>query len=186
MRARDILTRPVVTVDPDTPLRDAVATLTGHGFAALPVVDDQERVVGILSESDALTAGPETGTVASAMTTPVEVVAPGTDTTVIAATALERHIRSLPVVEAGVLVGIVSRRDLLGTLLCDDTDTEARVRALLDEYAGSHRQWDIEAADGVVTIQGICADESEQRVLIALARSIAGVEEVRVVDTAAR
>ncbi|MGW5383140.1 CBS domain-containing protein [Nocardia sp. NPDC003963] len=185
MRARDILSRPVITVRPDTLLPDAVALLTGHGFAALPVVDDSERVVGILSESDAMTAPPGTATVDSAMTVPVEVVGPAADTATIAGVALDHHVRSIPVVEAGVLVGIVSRRDLLRALLCDETTIEASVRSVLDDYAGSHRQWDIEAADGTVTVQGIYADETEQRTVAALARTVPGVAEVRIVDIAA-
>ncbi|MEU1952893.1 CBS domain-containing protein [Nocardia rhamnosiphila] len=102
MRARDILSRPVVTVHPDTPLPEAVALLTGHGFAALPVVDDEDHVVGILSESDAMSAETSTAAVETAMTVPVEVVGPTTDAAAVAASALEHRVRSLPVVEAGL------------------------------------------------------------------------------------
>ncbi|MGW1738715.1 CBS domain-containing protein [Nocardia sp. NPDC001965] len=49
MRARHTLGRPVVTVRRDTPLPEAMPPLTAHGFATLPVVDDQEQVVGIQS-----------------------------------------------------------------------------------------------------------------------------------------
>ncbi|MGW0002803.1 CBS domain-containing protein [Nocardia grenadensis] len=185
MRARDILSRPVVTVHPDTPLPEAVALLTGHGFAALPVVDEEDRVVGILSESDAMSAETRTAAVETAMTVPVEVVGPTTDAAAVAASTLEHHVRSLPVVEAGILVGMVSRRDLLRALVSDEAAIAAKVRALLDDYAGSHRQWDIDVGHGVVTIQGIFADESEQRVVAAMARTVAGVGEVHIVDTAA-
>ncbi|MFR9749637.1 HPP family protein [Nocardia sp. 004] len=43
MHARDVLSRPVVTVRPETPLRETITLLTTHGFAALPVVDATER-----------------------------------------------------------------------------------------------------------------------------------------------
>ncbi|MEV3965053.1 cation-transporting P-type ATPase [Nocardia sp. NPDC050193] len=59
------------------------------------------------------------------------------------------------------------------------------LRALLDDYAGSHRQWDLDPGHGVVAIQGIFADESEQRVVAAMARTVAGVGEVRIMDTPA-
>ncbi|NKY32953.1 CBS domain-containing protein [Nocardia speluncae] len=188
MRARDILSRPVVTVRRDTALTDAVALLTGHGFAALPVVDERERVVGILSESDAMAAiesGREAGIVEVAMSTPVSVVEPTTEVPEMVKVMLDHHRRSVPVVEAGVLVGIVARRDLLRALARDEQALEARVYSLLEDYSGSHRQWDVEVVDSNVTIRGICADEAEQRVLAAITRTIPGVGEVRVVDTAA-
>lgn len=186
MHARDILSRPVVTVRAETPLRDAVTLLTGHGFAALPVVDEQGKVIGMLSESDAMTAaaGPETTTVEAAMTVPVEVVTPATDTATIADRMLTARLRSMPVVEAGLLVGIVSRRDLLRALLNDDGTIEAKIRALLDDYAGSRRQWTIEVSDGGVTIRGIYADSSEEHLVAALARTVDGVRHVEVIDDA--
>lgn len=188
MRARDVMSRPVVTVRRDTALTDAMALLTGHGFAALPVVDERERVVGILSESDAMAAlesGREAGIVEVAMKTPVQVVGPTTEVPEIVKVMLDSHRRSLPVVEAGVLIGIVARRDLLRALARDEQALEARVYSLLEDYSGSHRQWDVEVVDSDVTIRGICADEAEQRVLRAIVGTIPGVGEVRVVDTAA-
>ncbi|MBF6470045.1 CBS domain-containing protein [Nocardia beijingensis] len=186
MRARDVLSRPVVTARPGTPLSEATALLTAHGFAALPVVDEQGRVVGMLSESDALAAGPgmPDETVEAAMSTPVEVVTPTTDTATIASRMLTGRLRSMPVVEAGLLVGIVSRRDLLRILLSDDATIDAKIRALLDDYAGSRRQWTIDVADGAVTVRGIFADTREQQLVAALARTVDGVEHVDVIDDA--
>ncbi|MFI9415413.1 CBS domain-containing protein [Nocardia gamkensis] len=186
MRARDVLSRPVVTVRPGTPLSEATALLTAHGFAALPVIDEQGRVVGMLSESDALAAGPgiPNETVEAVMSTPVEVVTPTTDTATIASRMLAGRLRSMPVVEAGLLVGIVSRRDLLRVLLSDDATIDAKIRALLDDYAGSRRQWTIDVADGAVTVRGIFADSREQQVVAALASTVDGVDHVDVIDDA--
>ena len=183
MYARDILSRPVVTVRPQTPLREAIALLAERGFAALPVVDDDEHVVGMLSESDALAAeSAQTGTnVEAVMTSPAEVVEPGTLTGVIAARMLALHLRSMPVVEAGVLVGIVARRDLLRALICDDASIESKVRARLDNYTGSRRQWTIAVADGRVSIRGRFADADEQRTVSALAMTVEGVEDAHTV-----
>ncbi|WP_159849197.1 CBS domain-containing protein [Nocardia sp. CY41] len=186
MYARDVLSRPVVTVRPETPLREATALLTAHGFAALPVVDEQGRVIGMLSESDALGVGPSmaSATVEAVMSVPAEVITPGTDTSTIASRLLAGHLRSMPVVEAGLLVGIVSRRDLLRALISDDATLEAKIRVLLDEYAGSRRQWSIDVAEGAVTIRGIFADPSEQHVIAALADTVDGVHDVEVIDDA--
>ncbi len=172
MYARDILSRPVITVHAETALPQAVSLLTERGFAALPVVDDIGHVIGILSESDALSATPSDTTVDVAMTTPAEVIEPGTDVPTIAARMLTRQLRSMPVVEAGVLVGIVARRDLLRALMRDDTATEAKIRALLDDYAGSRRRWTIRVDDGRAVVTGAFADAAEQQTVTALALTI--------------
>ncbi|NMN93961.1 CBS domain-containing protein [Antrihabitans stalactiti] len=180
MHARDIMTRPVVTTTPETSLRDATASIVESGFAALPVVDENGRVVGILSESDALTAGPgeQATTVAAAMTTPVETVTPRSDISTIAVRMLNGRLRSIPVVEAGLLVGIVARRDVLRALIDDDATIASNIRALLDDFAGSRRAWAIDVAEGRVTIRGGFADDAEQRVVATLARSVNGVRHV--------
>lgn len=188
MYARDIFSRPVVTVRPRTPLREAVALLTEHGFAALPVVDDADHVIGMLSESDALAAdaAQRAESVDAVMTVPVEVVDPGADTARIAARMLALHVRSMPVVEAGVLVGIVARRDLLRALIRDDAAIESKIRARLDNYAGSRRQWAITVADGRASIRGRFADPIEERTVTALAMTVDGVDKAETVpDTPA-
>lgn len=179
MRARDIMSRPVVSVDTHSTVRDAVTALTEHGFAAVPVVDDGDRVVGIFSESDGLRAEHRRDDpVTTAMTTPVEVTAPDTDMAVIAERMLAKRLRSLPVVEEGLLVGIVARRDLLRTMVRADDVITANVRALLDQYAGSRRHWEVDVADGQVTVTGDFADTAERSLVGALVRTVGGVSAV--------
>jgi CBS domain-containing protein len=177
MRVRDIMTRPVVSVHADTTVREATAALADGGFAALPVVDDAERVIGVFGQADALRAGAELRgrAVVEAMTTPVEVVGPADETSVVADRMLRRHLRSLPVVEEGVLVGVVSRQDLLRTLVPDDDVVAGRVRALLDDYAGSRRRWSVAVADGEARVGGEFADDAERRVITALVRTVDGI-----------
>ncbi|WP_406230377.1 HPP family protein [Nocardia sp. NBC_01009] len=184
MHARDILSRPVVTVRPETPLTEAIGLLTEHGFAALPVVDERFRVIGLLSESDALAAksAAQSAVVEAVMAVPVQVVHPGTDIATVATEMLAGRLRSMPVVEAGILVGIVSRRDLLRTLINDDATIEAKIRALLDDYAGSRKEWTIDVASGRVTIRGNRIDPTEERVITTLARTVSGVDHVKVLD----
>ncbi|MEV6339360.1 CBS domain-containing protein [Nocardia vinacea] len=97
MHARDILSRPVVTVRPETPLTEAIEQLTEHGFTALPVVDDRDQVAGMLSESDAIAAPSalEAAIVEAAMTVPIEVVQPGTGITTIAYRVHSAELRSI-------------------------------------------------------------------------------------------
>ncbi|RMI33555.1 CBS domain-containing protein [Nocardia stercoris] len=184
MYVRDILSRPVVTVGPETPLPEAISLLTEHHFAALPVVDDADRVIGMLSESDALAAAsavpaPAVGAV---MSSPVEVAEPHSDVTEVAARMLDRHLRSMPVVEEGVLVGIVARRDLLAVLLHDSAELEAKIRALLDDYAGSRREWTIEVHGSRARIRGHFADAAERHTVVSLALTVDGIDRVDTAD----
>ncbi|MBF6176606.1 CBS domain-containing protein [Nocardia blacklockiae] len=180
MYARDVMSRPVVTVGTKSTLSEAISLLSELGFAALPVVDDLGRVVGVLSESDVLAAGAgrRGGPVEDVMTVPAEVVHPGSDVSAIAARMLTSRLRSMPVVEAGILVGIVARRDLLRALIRDDTALEAKVRALLDIYAGSRRQWSVDVTDGHAVVRGGFADSEEQHTIAALALTVEGIEHV--------
>lgn len=182
MRARDIMSRPVVSVDTRSTVQEAVTALTEHGFAAVPVVDESDRVVGIFSESDGLRAGGRRADlVTTAMTTPVEVAAPDEDVATIAERMLA-GLRSLPVVEEGLLVGMVARRDLLRTMVRTDDVIVANVRGLLDRYAGSRRHWAVEIAGGQVTVTGDFADHAEKAVVAALARTVPGVSAVTLTE----
>lgn len=179
MRARDIMSRPVVSVDTTATVLDAVTALTEHGFAAIPVVDDGDRVVGIFSESDGLRAEHRRDApVTDVMTPLVEVTTPDADVARIAERMLAKHLRSVPVVEEGLLVGMVARRDLLRTMVSTDDVVTANVRGLLDKYAGSRRHWAVQVTGGHVTVSGEFADTAERSLVGALVRTVGGVTEV--------
>ena len=181
MRTRDVMSRPVISVDTRTTVREAITVLTENGFAAVPVIDDGGRVVGIFSESDALrtdTAGNRDLPVTVAMATPVEVVGPASDLAIVAERMLARRLRCLSVVEEGLLIGVVARRDLLRTMVRDDDVIKGNVRRLLDDYAGSRRHWTVEVTDGEVTVSGDFGDEAERSIVAALTRTVPGVNEV--------
>ena len=185
MRVRDIMSRPVVSVNADASVLAAITSLTEHGFATLPVVDDNGRVVGIFSESDGLRATPSgMTTVLAAMASPVEVVGPGTEVAVVAERMLAGHFHAMPVVEVGLLIGMVAYRDLLRTMVRDDDVVLGKVRGLLDDYAGSRRHWSVEVDTGRVTIAGDFADDAERSVVAALARTVPGVSAVDLTTTA--
>lgn len=123
MLARDVMSSPVITVRPDTPLHAAAALLVSHGFTAAPVADGGGRVVGIVGEADlvrgrivpdgwAVDELPEQ-TVAAVMTSPPTVVPPDQDLAEVVALMLDSRHRTVPVVEHGRLVGVVTRRDVL-------------------------------------------------------------------------
>ncbi|MCS7236628.1 MAG: CBS domain-containing protein, partial [Armatimonadota bacterium] len=54
LMARDVMTSPVVTVQPDTPVKEVARILLTHHISGVPVVDEQGKLVGILTEADLL------------------------------------------------------------------------------------------------------------------------------------
>lgn len=138
----DVMTREVVVVHPRTPLGEAVRTLLGRDYRALPVVDDAGTLVGILTNTDLIERGGLTArlellaalggpaaereltasgvrgkTVGDAMNREVLSVSPRERLDRAAHLMAERKIKRLPVVDdSGRLVGIVSRVDVLRTM----------------------------------------------------------------------
>ena len=122
MRARDVMSSPVITLRRDTPVRAAAALLVAHGFTAAPVVDGGQ-VIGIATEADLMRGHivpdgwvvdelPE-ATVEAIMTLAPLSARPENDLADVVAQMLDRGVRSVPVVDHGQLVGIASRRDVL-------------------------------------------------------------------------
>lgn len=137
MLAREIMTSPVVTVGPLMPIPEVARLLADRGFTALPVVDDDGRMVGILTEADLLRfplppdprrqhhwlpdrRNPAPRTAADVMSTTVESLTPGADVADAARMMVDEHIRCLPIVDGAGLVGVITRRDLLRCALVRD------------------------------------------------------------------
>ncbi|MEV1122031.1 CBS domain-containing protein [Actinosynnema sp. NPDC049800] len=196
MRVRDVMTEDVVTVTPETPVRDACDPLARRGFTTLPVVDRGGALVGVVTEADALRdrlpvdprapvhGEPPRGrpaprrTVVDVMGESAVGVAPGADVAELARWMLEHGARGAPVVEDGRLVGTVTRRDMLRAVSRDDRALEAEVRHRLGLYADPHR-WKVAVVDGRVSIVDELDDECDRHVVAVLAGAVAGVVEVR-------
>ncbi len=114
----------VVTVEKGTPILEAVRKLVEHDFTGLPVVDDRNRVIGILSEKDVLALALRRleGTDDSAerglrvedfMTRDVVCVEVTDSFASLCSCLMKNEFRRVPVVAKGKLVGIVSRRDII-------------------------------------------------------------------------
>ncbi|MDX8147635.1 CBS domain-containing protein [Lentzea sp. BCCO 10_0061] len=184
MNAADVMSSPAVSVNPVTTVRAASAVLGDHGFAALPVVDDEGRLMGVVSGVDLLPAGmsPETAhsPVARVMRGSV-ISAPVTASPAeLTATMLSQRLRCLPIVTEGqVLVGVVSRSDLLRILTPADAVLAARVETALRAYSGRPR-WTVSALDGEVSVSGPFSDHAERKVVEALVRTVPGVRGTQV------
>lgn len=190
MKARDIMTSPVAVLHATESARDAAVVISRTGHAVLPVVADDGRMIGVVSESDVLFAGTSapvdefaTRPVTDIMTTTVRSVALDTDFCLIAQDLLSQRLRCMPVVYEGRPVGLVCQRNVIGALVHEDDVIAARVAALLHDYAGSTRRWTVSVRSGVVCIAGEFCDEAERRVVIALARTEPGVQEVELIPT---
>lgn len=159
MRAIDVMVRDVVTVHPDTDVAEAVKLLAEHDVSALPVVDDEGKLVGILSEAD-LMHRVEIGTenrrpwwqeavtgagtlaeefakshgkkVGEIMTPEVVAVSEETPLSEIATLFERKRIKRVPVTKGGKLVGVVSRSNLIQAL--------ASVVGRMDEHDETDRQ----------------------------------------------
>jgi CBS domain-containing protein len=198
MRARDLMTSPVVTVGPDASVKEAARLLVDHGFAVLPVVDADDRLLGVVTEADLLRnrllldprglihdpppepTAPAPPTVAGVMTTDVLTAVPDTHTAELGRLMVDRHLRAVPVVDGDRLVGIVSRVDVLRTIARDD-DTIAR-DVLGHLSAAGRRRWQVSVTDGVVTLTSEGVDDTDRHIAAVVAGCAPGVVDVHIRD----
>lgn len=196
----DVMTRDVVTVRPATPFKAIVRRLREARVSALPVLDEDGRLVGIVSEADLiLKEDPEleegahlfqrrhrrldrqkaAGLYArELMTSPAVTIGPGASLAEAARLMHRKQVKRLPVVdETGRVVGIISRSDLLTVFLRDDAEIEQEVR----EDVIRRTLWidpdtvSVRVREGVVYLEG----QLERRSLIpVLERLVASVEGV--------
>lgn len=177
MRVRDIMQRPVVSVRSSDSGHHAAVRLAEHGYAALPVLDAEHTVVGMVGSGDLLQTEPaqlRAITVAEIMSTPAVTLGHDQELTEAVRLLAASGRRSLPVVDddAGLL-GILSRGDLLRIALTPDAILQARAQAILDGYTGTPR-WHATVTDAAITVHGHFTDEAERRLALALARTVPG------------
>jgi CBS domain-containing protein len=117
---RDHMDTEVYSLEPQTEILDAVGFLLEHRVTGAPVVDEAGHLVGMFTEKDCLKliatgadANRPRGTVADFMTTAVTAISPDTDVYYAAGLFLHQGFRRFPVIEAGKLVGAITRFDIL-------------------------------------------------------------------------
>lgn len=201
---RDVMSRPTLTVHPETPLKDVARLLVRHRISGLPVTDAGGRVLGVISEADLLLKeqgaanighrrlarllGESTQTRAQlaklaatsagdAMTSPAVTISGDRPLAEAAATMTRRGINRLPVVDSGVLVGVVSRADLVRAYVRSDEELAGVVR----EEVIHRTMWldpdlyDVSVRDGIVRIRGSVALRSTAEVIERVSALIPGV-----------
>ena len=112
MSVREIMTKDVVTVSPAMPVREVANLLSERSVSGVPVIDDEGRVLGVVSELDVV--GRQGATAADVMSQQVISVTEETDVREVVQLFLNQRVRRVPVLSGGQqLVGIVSRSDLV-------------------------------------------------------------------------
>lgn len=199
----DVMTTTVLKARPAMPLKELARVLAEHHVSALPVLNEDDRLVGVVSERDVLlkqghqiprhphwwenrrvrdeirrAAGDTAGQV---MTTPAMTIGPEATLAQAARMMTDHDIKRLPVVDGhGALLGIVSRADLMKVFL--RTDEEIREEILGEVFV--HLLWadptdvDIAVRDGIVTLTGTVGDRSTAEVAERLVRRLDGVIDV--------
>ncbi|WP_031171698.1 CBS domain-containing protein [Streptosporangium roseum] len=203
---KDVMTQRVISVGEDACFKDIAELLVTHAVSAVPVLDSDGHVTGVVSEADLLyreegrerfhgasrppqirpDQGPEAdkarGRVArELMTAPAVTVS--MDVPVAAAGRLMEHhgVKRLPVLDGhGHLAGIVSRHDLLKVFTRADRDIEreVRVEVLVRSLWMDTSRVQVAVQDGVVTLSGRMILRRDVQTAVWMTRQVNGVVDV--------
>jgi CBS domain-containing protein len=197
MLVREVMTSPAVTVGPGTSLKQAIRMLDEHEITAMPVIDDAGHLVGVVSEADVLRDSVQADrrvherlveisaptvrlAVTDVMTHLPVAVAPDDDLSQAVELLVDTQVKSLPVVVSGRVVGMVSRRDVIGVLARQDALIEAEID---EELRQAGVECTVEVNDGVVHLED--ADGTDAlRIAQVIASGVPGVVGVSVASPA--
>lgn len=192
MLVREIMTSPAYSVQEGEPLEAAVKLMATARVTGLPVLDESGRVVGIISEADLLKASlepdprahmrvaphhfaPMAATVGEVMTAHPHTVREDTDVAEVAQTFARTAWKSVPVVRGDVLLGVVSRSDVIRAIARPDAEIAAEIGRTLAEIG--MQGWTVEVTHGLVRITGTASDR-ERAAVASIAQSVIGVRRV--------
>ncbi|GGZ95913.1 CBS domain-containing protein [Streptomyces bluensis] len=198
----DVMTRTVVAVGRDALFKEIIRTMEQWKVSAMPVLEGEGRVVGVVSEADLLPkeefrdSDPnlleqrrrlsdlaKAGAVTAGELMSAPAITVHSDATLAQAARIMavRRVKRLPVIDdEGMLQGIVSRADLLKVFLRPDEEIEEEVRRTVVSYlfpAFSHAIH-VNVHEGVVTLRGHISDTSLISVAVRLVRAVEGVVDV--------
>jgi CBS domain-containing protein len=205
VEVRDAMTEAarVVTVSPETPLKQVAELMLEHRISGLPVVDEERRVLGVISEADVV--GGETGgtgetgmiararavadpgalaiprTAGEAMGSPAVTIRPDETVMQAAHQIAERDVNRLPVVdEDGRLVGIIARADVVRAFARSDEQIEDAVRREVERSLGlGSDRLRVAVADGEVLLSGEVESDAKAKLAAFFATRVPGVVAVR-------
>ena len=199
---QELMTTRVIWVKKDATFREMAVALRDHRVSAFPVVDDDHKVIGVVSEADMLTKealDDEPGVLAGIlhrkdqakargvtagdlMTATVVAVRPDDTVEHAARLMYDRRVKRLPVTDAdGRLAGIISRADVLSVF--DRTDEAIRKEitddVLLGEFLTDPQIFTVTVKDGIVTLAGRPETSETGHEIVRRVRHLQGVVAVR-------
>jgi CBS domain-containing protein len=185
MYVRDVMSTRMIAVSPEEPLKELARIMVRNRIGGVPVTDREGHVLGIVSETDLQPTREEAPlrpvrTAADVMTRPVITLVEG-DTVTQAARVLQRHrVKRAPVVRQGVVVGMITRGDLLRPYLRTDSEIRADVEEVLfsDGLGLVPGRIDVRVESGIVHLQGQVGDRRQQAITVRLTRGVEGVIDV--------
>ena len=214
MQVRDIMTQNVISVGADEPIVKAARLMLQNRISGLPVLDAEGELIGVVTEGDFLRRG-ELGTqrrrpkwlefiigsgrlaeeyvhasgrkVDEIMTTDPYTVSEDNSLEKVVELMERRHVKRLPVMRAGRMVGIVSRANLMHALASfarntysvggEDSTIRVNIIAALDkEHWAPHVN--VVVKNGIAELWGAIMDERERRAIIVAAENVPGVVQV--------
>ncbi|GHF07764.1 MULTISPECIES: CBS domain-containing protein [Streptomyces] len=198
----DVMTQTVVAVSRSAPYKEIARTLAEWKVSAVPVLEGEGRVIGVVSEADLLPkeefkdsdparfdrlrriddlAKAAGSTAEDLMSTPAVTIHAYATVAEAARAMARKGVKRLPVVdEEGMLAGIVSRSDLLKVYLRDDEDIarEVREEIVARLFRNQEPTVEVHVTEGVVTLSGSLADASMVPLVARLVRAVEGVVNV--------
>jgi len=215
MRVKDVMTANVICIGVDEPVLKAARLMLQNRISGLPVIDKDGELVGIVTEGDFLRRS-ELGTqrrrpkwlefivgpgklaqeythsagrkVEEIMTVDPQTIGENETLEAVVETMERRHVKRLPVVRGGRVVGIISRANLmhaLASLTRDVAAPAASDAAIRDQIlvAVGKQDWaphiNVIVNDGVAELHGVITDDRERSGLIVAAENVPGVKQVR-------
>jgi CBS-domain-containing membrane protein len=200
---KDVMSTHVVAVRKNAPFKDMAARLREHRVSAFPVLDEDNKVIGVVSEADLLTkealefsatsrvsgmlhhreqVKAAATTAEDLMTKPPVTVGPDEFVTHAARLMYARKVKRLPVVDDdGHLIGIVSRADVLSVYSRPDADIRHEIidNIILGMLLCDPSRFTVTVKDGIVTVEGMPETASAGHDMIDEIRHVEGVVAVR-------
>jgi CBS-domain-containing membrane protein len=200
---RDVMSTHVIAARQSASFKEMAAMLRNQRVSAFPVIDDDNKVIGVVSETDLLTKEALEGTVPSTlqsmtrqrvqsqvngvtaadlMTKPAVTIGPDEPVAHAARLMYNQRVKRLPVIsDDGVLIGIVTRSDVLSVYSRPDAEIQREVAQglILGTYRSDPGMFTVTVKDGIVTIGGTPETTAVGHDIINAARHMEGVVAVR-------
>jgi CBS-domain-containing membrane protein len=200
---KDVMSTHVIAVRQSAPYKEMAAMLRNQRVSAFPVIDDDNKVIGVVSETDLLTKEAFEGTVprtlevltrprmrsqvnavtaADLMTKPPVTIGPDEPVTRAARLMFDQRVRRLPVTNHdGTLIGIVSRCDVLSVYSRPDAEIRDQVSQglILGTFLCDPGKFTVTVNDGIVTVEGTPETSPVGHDIIDAIRHLEGVVSVR-------